>query len=289
MGTLTHPRDTGRALTLQPRSPLSQKETRGSWGPSTRPSDGLPNLCPRTSSPMLQTRSHLSCPPSPRPRPRSRADVGPRSTSPTSAGLSGCPSEGVGITVRSHLQFMSSGTRTRSWPRRPAGRGHGVIAKKPDHALSVFRQHPSEQSPADPARRSAPPLATPAPRGLRNPVLPFLQPAGLSHPLRIPHNPFLPDDWFAGSLSAHQRATSSRAVPTAVPGQPAALPQSWPRRRPTAVRQPGRGGTGSGQVGQEQAPGQRFSRGGRPAQSCSGAATPVSSVAFFWLGSLHWV
>ena len=97
--------------------------------------------------------------------------------------------------------------------------------------------------------------------GYETPILPLLWPASLSHPLCISPNPFLPTDWFYGSLSASQWVKALRAVLTTAPSQPAALPGAGTDGR--APRLPVRlamEGTGSGQVGKAKDMGQPFGR-----------------------------
>lgn len=126
------------------------------------------------------------------------------------------------------------------------------------------------------------------PSGLRNPH-PSASPAGgLSHPLCISHNPFLPTDWFYLGLSARQWVTSCRAVWMATPSRLPPSPRAGPDKRAPGLRvSPAAGGTGWGQAGRDKDTGQPLCRPGCPACSCSGAATSVSSPASIRLGSLH--
>ena len=127
-------------------------------------------------------------------------------------------------------------------------------------------------SPADPTRAfGQASLASRGPVGYETPIFPVLRPDGLSHPLCIAHNPFLPTDWFRHSLSV------SKFLAGSADGDPQPAKRPHRRTRPLAGCPTGSGRdrirTGGEGEGHRPAPAQTR----LPCPPCSGAVTPVSS------------
>lgn len=115
------PTGTGETVYTLLCSRLSHKEKRAVPCPArrglrTRPSEVPPRLAPLTSSPMLQTHSHPSCPRNPRPGltagQNSIPEFGPHLISPTSPG---CPG------AQASLGTTGNASHRDSRSRRPLG------------------------------------------------------------------------------------------------------------------------------------------------------------------------